>query len=89
MNEDLKVTLNRRLLKESCFGTYVLSAETFKSYMLPGEACEVVKVIDNERTVAELVDLIGASSRLDPDAARRRVNTVIDELRKLGALRLE
>ena len=89
MNEGLKPTLNRRLVKESCFGTYVLSAKSFKSYMLTQMACEVVKIIDGKRTVADLADLVGLSHKLDPDTARKRVNAVIDELGKLGALRLE
>ena len=89
MNDGLKPTLNRRLIKESCFGTYVVSARTFKSYMLTQEAYDIVKIIDDKRTIADLVNLAEVSGRLDPDVARKRVNTVIDELRKLGALRLE
>ena len=89
MNEGLKPTVNRRLVKESCFGTYVLSAKTFKSYMLTPTAFEVVKIIDGKRTTADLADLVRVSHKLDPDVARRRVNAVIDELQKLGALRLE
>jgi len=66
-----------------------LSAKTFKSYILTRTASEVVDLIDGKRTVADLADLVGASHKLDPDAARKRVNTVIGELQKLGALRLE
>jgi hypothetical protein len=89
MNDGLKPTVNRRLVKESCFGTYVLSAKTFKSYMLTPTAFEVVKIIDGKRTAADLADLVRVSHKLDPDVARRRVHAVIDELQKLGALRLE
>jgi hypothetical protein len=89
MSEGLKPTVNRRLVKESCFGTYVLSAKTFKSYMLTPAACEVVKIVDGKRTVADLVEQVGVSHNLNPGMARKRVNAVIDELRRMGALRLE
>ena len=89
MNEGPKPTVNRRFVKESCFGTYVLSAKTFKSYMLTPTAFEIVKIIDGKSTAADLADVIRVSHKLDLDVARKRVNAVIDELQKLGALRLE
>jgi hypothetical protein len=89
MNEGLKPRINRKLVKESCFGTYVLSANTFKSYMLTQVAYDVVKIIDGNKTVEDLADLIGVSHKLDIDLSRKRVSAVIDELQKLGAVRLE
>lgn len=89
MSEGARPTVNRRFVKESCFGTYVLSAKTFKSYMLTPTAFEVVKIIDGKRTVADIAELVRVSHKLDLDVARKRVNAVIDELQKMEALRLE
>ena len=89
MSEGPRPTVNRRFVKESCFGAYVLSAKTFKSYMLTPTAFEVVKIIDGKRTVADIADLVRVSHKLDLDMARKRVNAVIDELQKMKALRLE
>ncbi len=89
MNESVKPILMRKLVRESCFGTYVVSPTSYKSYMLTQMARDIVKILDGKKTISELIDLVGSSHRLDSDAARKQVNAVINELQKLGALQLE
>lgn len=89
MNREARPRLARELVKESCFGTYVLNARSFKPRMLTQAATNVVKFIDGEKNVSEIIESVGALAEVDPQTALNRVKSVIDELEKMGALYYE